>query len=49
MGRVGLIDTTVGNAVRLGASQRSTTRRGASHHTLRNARAAGISRRLSRV
>jgi hypothetical protein len=36
MGRVGLIDTTVGNAARLGsslgASQRSTTRRCASHH-----------------
>jgi hypothetical protein len=32
MGRVGLIDITVGNAVRLGASQRSTTRRCASHH-----------------
>jgi hypothetical protein len=32
MGRVGLIDITVGNAGRLGASQRSTTRRCASHH-----------------
>src|ERR1700726_1901781 len=32
MRRVGLIDTTVGNAARLGASQRSTTRRCASHH-----------------
>jgi hypothetical protein len=32
MGRVGLIDITVGNAARLGASQRSTTRRCASHH-----------------
>src|SRR6266403_3081756 len=32
MGRVGLIDITVGNATRLGASQRSTTRRCASHH-----------------
>jgi hypothetical protein len=32
MGRVGLIDVTVGNAARLGASQRSTTRRCASHH-----------------
>jgi hypothetical protein len=30
--RVGLIDITVGNAARLGASQRSTTRRCASHH-----------------
>jgi hypothetical protein len=29
---VGLIDVTVGNATRLGASQRSTTRRCASHH-----------------
>jgi hypothetical protein len=32
IGRVGLIDITVGNAVRLGASQRSTTRRCALHH-----------------
>jgi hypothetical protein len=32
MGRVGLIDITVGNAARLGVSQRSTTRRCASHH-----------------
>ena len=32
MGCVGLIDITVGNAARLGAPQRSTTRRGASHH-----------------
>src|SRR5580693_9987272 len=32
MGCVGLIDITVGNAARLGASQRSTTRRCASHH-----------------
>jgi len=32
MRRVGLIDITVGNATRLGASQRSTTRRCASHH-----------------
>ena len=32
MGRVGLIDITVGNAARPGASQRSTTRRCASHH-----------------
>ena len=32
MGRVGFIDITVGNAARLGASQRSTTRRCASHH-----------------
>jgi hypothetical protein len=32
MGRVGLVDITVGNAARLGASQRSTTRRCASHH-----------------
>src|SRR5467141_611561 len=32
MGRVGLIDITVGNAARLGASERSTTRRCASHH-----------------
>src|ERR1700737_3300102 len=32
MRRVGLIDYTVGNATRLGASQRSTTRRCASHH-----------------
>src|ERR1700757_1591596 len=32
MGRVGSIDITVGNAARLGASQRSTTRRCASHH-----------------
>src|SRR6476620_3707895 len=32
MRRVGLIDITVGNAARLGASQRSTTRRCASHH-----------------
>jgi hypothetical protein len=31
-GRVGLIDITVGNAARLGASQRSATRRCASHH-----------------
>jgi hypothetical protein len=31
MGRVGLIDITVGNAARLGASQRSATRRCASH------------------
>jgi len=31
IGRVGLIDITVGNAARLGASQRSTTRRCASH------------------
>ena len=30
--RVGLIDITVGNATRLGASQRSATRRSASHH-----------------
>ena len=30
--RVGLIDITVGNATRLGASQRSATRRCASHH-----------------
>src|SRR6202161_3743844 len=29
---VGLIDITVGNAARLGASQRSTTRSCASHH-----------------
>ena len=32
IGRVGLIDITVGNAARLGASQRSATRRSASHH-----------------
>jgi hypothetical protein len=32
MRRVGLIDITVGNAARLGASQRSATRRCASHH-----------------
>jgi hypothetical protein len=32
MRRVGLIDITVGNATRLGALQRSTTRRCASHH-----------------
>jgi hypothetical protein len=32
MGCVGLIDITVGNAARLGASQRSTKRRCASHH-----------------
>src|ERR1700724_4123849 len=32
MRRVGLIDITVGNATRLGASQRSTTRRCASHY-----------------
>lgn len=32
MRRVGLIDIMVGNAARLGASQRSTTRRCASHH-----------------
>jgi hypothetical protein len=32
MRRVGLVDITVGNATRLGASQRSTTRRCASHH-----------------
>ena len=32
MGCVGLVDITVGNAVRLGALQRSTTRRCASHH-----------------
>ena len=32
MRRVGLIDITVGNAARLGASQRSTTRRCASQH-----------------
>jgi hypothetical protein len=32
MRRVGLIDITVGNATRFGASQRSTTRRCASHH-----------------
>ena len=32
MRRVGLIDITVGNAARFGASQRSTTRRCASHH-----------------
>src|SRR6478752_593578 len=32
MRRVGLIDITVGNAARLGGSQRSTTRRCASHH-----------------
>jgi hypothetical protein len=32
MRRVGLIDITVGNAARLGASQRSATRRSASHH-----------------
>src|SRR5271155_1062218 len=32
MRRVGLIDITVGNATRLGASQRSTTRPCASHH-----------------
>src|SRR3979490_1453402 len=32
MRRVGLIDITVGNATRLGVSQRSTTRRCASHH-----------------
>jgi len=32
MGCVGPIDITVGNAARLGASQRSTTRRCASHH-----------------
>src|ERR1700737_3326867 len=32
MRRVGLIDITVGNAARLGASQRSTTRPCASHH-----------------
>jgi hypothetical protein len=29
---IGLIDITVGNAARVGASQRSTTRRCASHH-----------------
>jgi hypothetical protein len=32
MRRVGLIDITVGNAAPLGASQRSTMRRCASHH-----------------
>ena len=32
MRRVGLIDITVGNATHIGASQRSTTRRCASHH-----------------
>src|SRR5213078_3898936 len=32
MRRVGLIDITVGNATRLGASQRCATRRCASHH-----------------
>jgi hypothetical protein len=32
MRRVGLIDITVGNAARFSASQRSTTRRSASHH-----------------
>src|SRR3978361_345506 len=32
MRRVGLIDITVGNAARLGALQRSATRRCASHH-----------------
>ena len=32
MKRVRLIDITVGNATRFGASQRSTTRRCASHH-----------------
>ncbi len=32
MRRVGLIDITVGNATRLGASQRSAKRRCASHH-----------------
>jgi hypothetical protein len=36
---------TVGNATRLGASQRSTTRRCASHHI----ETAGDTRRLSRV
>jgi hypothetical protein len=41
MRRVGLIDITVGNAARFGASQRSTTRRCASHTSLRKARAAG--------
>jgi hypothetical protein len=40
MRRVGLIDITVGNATRLGASQRSATRRSASHHI--------ATRRLSR-
>jgi len=50
MGRVGLIDITVGNAARLGVSQRSTTRRCASHHiaTQRVSRLE-TSRRLSRV
>ena len=40
MRRVGLIDITVGNATRLGASQRSATRRCASQHiaTLRLSR-----------
>ena len=32
MRRVGLVDITVGNATRLGASQRSATRRSASQH-----------------
>ncbi len=32
MRRVGLVDIKVGNATRLGASQRSATRRCASHH-----------------
>jgi hypothetical protein len=32
MRRVGLIDITAGNATRFGASQRSATRRCASHH-----------------
>src|SRR5271163_4156475 len=43
---VGFVDITVGNAIRIGASQRSTTRRCASQ---RNARTAGDTRRFARV
>jgi hypothetical protein len=41
IGRVGLIDITVGNAARFGASQRSTKRRCASHHTTQRASRRG--------
>jgi len=41
MGCVGLIDITVGNAARLGASQRSTRDAARRTTSLRNARAAG--------
>jgi hypothetical protein len=49
IGRVGPVDITVGNAARLGASQRSTTRRCASLHIATQRASRRDTRWLARV